>query len=78
MRVTFIFGLFEEFEPALGGRELCLEWADAHDAVVGASQEEDILLLKAKLERDADDDGDVDEEDDEGVGWSKVDNAKSQ
>ena len=56
----------EEFEPALGGGELCLEWADAHDAAVGAGQEEDVLLLKAKLEGDDDDDGDVDEEDEEG------------
>ena len=62
----------------MGGEELCLERADAHDAVVGASQEEDVLLLKPKLERDDDDDGDVDEEDDEGVVGSKVDDAKSQ
>ena len=62
----------------MGGGELCLEWTDAHDAVVSASQEEDVLLLKAKLERDDDDDGDVDEEDDEGLVGPKVDDAKSQ
>ena len=76
--MTSIFHLSEEFEPALGGGELCLEWANAHDAVVGAGQEEDVLLLKAKLEGDDNDDGDVDEEDDEGLVGSKVDDAKSQ
>ena len=64
--------------PALDGGELGLERADAHDAVVGGGQEEDVLLLKAKLGGDDDDDGDVDEEDDEGVSWSKVDDANSQ
>ena len=78
LRVTSIFHLSEEFEPALGGGELCLEWANAHDAVVGAGQEEDVLLLKAKLEGDDNDDGDVDEEDDEGLVGSKVDDAKCQ
>ena len=65
-------------KPALCGGELCLERADAHDAVVGGGQEEDVLLLEAKLGGDDDDDGDVDEEDDEGTSWSKVDDANSQ
>ena len=65
-------------KPALCGGELCLEGPDAHDAVVGGGQEEDVLLLKAKLGGDDDDDGDVDEEDDKGTSWSKVDDAKSQ
>ena len=65
-------------KPALCGGELCLERADAHDTVVGGGQEEDVLLLEAELGGDDDDDGDVDEEDDEGVSWSKVDDANSQ
>ena len=60
------------------GGKVCLEWTDAHDAVVGASQEKDVLLFKPKLERDYDDDGDVDEEDDEGEVGAEVDDAKSQ
>ena len=60
------------------GGKVCLEWTDTHDAVVGACQEEDVLLFKPKLERDYDDDGDVDEEDDEGEVGAEVDDAKSQ
>ena len=45
--------------PALDGGELGLERADAHDAVVGAGQEEDVLLLKPQLGRDGYDNDDV-------------------
>ena len=51
----------------MSGGELCFERADAHDAVVGGGQEEDVLLLKAELGGDNDNAGDVDEENDEGV-----------
>ena len=68
----------EQSKPALSGGELGLEWANAHDAVVGGRQEEDVLLLKAELGGDDDDNGDVYKEDDEGLVRSKVDDAKSQ
>ena len=64
-------------EPALDGGELGLERADAHDAVVGAGQEEDVLLLKPQLGRDGYDNDDVEEEEDQ-CKRSKIDNAYSQ
>ena len=68
--VTRVFTRYlSALSPALGRRVDGLEGPDAHDAVVGAGQEEDVLLLKAKASRDDDEDEDIDseEEADEGA-----------
>ena len=65
-------------EPAtLDGGELSLMWTNAHDAVVGAGQEEDVLLLKPQLGRHGYDNDDVQEEEDQ-CKRSEIDNAYSQ
>ena len=60
-------------EPAtLDGGELSLMWTNAHDAVVGASQEENVLFLKTQLGRHNYHYDDVEEEEDQGE-RSKID-----